>query len=143
MLELHTSDIHACARCGDCRESVKLESAHKGVYHVCPIKDQRGFDSYTARGKLMVLRTIVEGKDIDEDQHVQHGQKGVCLMGKKNWASFHLKRDNTIPEIVWKRFIKYFSPTLLRRTLFQTDENHLSVRLKSERFPNIRNEDMD
>lgn len=143
MLELHTSDIHACARCGDCRESVKLESAHKKVYHVCSMKGQLGFDSYAARGKLMVLRTIVEGKDIDEDQHVQHGQKGACLMGKESRAPFHLKRDNMISEIVWKRFIKFFSPTLLRRTLFQTDENHLSERLKSERFPNRCNEDMD
>lgn len=67
MLEECMSDIYACARCGDCRESVKLESAHKGVYHVCPIKEQLGFDSYTARGKLMVLRNIIEGKEIDED----------------------------------------------------------------------------
>jgi len=67
MLEEYTSDIYACARCGDCRESVKLESAHKGVYHVCPIKDLLGFDSYTARGRLMVLQHIIEGKPIDED----------------------------------------------------------------------------
>ena len=67
MLEDYTSHIYACARCGDCRESVKLESAHKGVFQVCPVKDQLGFDSYTARGKLMVLREILEGKEIDED----------------------------------------------------------------------------
>ena len=34
---------------------------------MCPIKDQLGFDSYTARGKLMVLRNVLEGKEIDED----------------------------------------------------------------------------
>ncbi len=67
MLDSYTRDIYACARCGDCRESVKLESAHKGVFHVCPIRDQLGFDSYTARGKLTVLRHIMEGKKIDED----------------------------------------------------------------------------
>ncbi|MBU7029461.1 MAG: (Fe-S)-binding protein [Theionarchaea archaeon] len=67
MLENYVSDIYACARCGDCRESVKLESAHRGVYKVCPIKDQLGFDSYTARGKLMVLRNALEGKEINED----------------------------------------------------------------------------
>lgn len=67
MLEEYISDIYACSRCGDCRESVKIESAHKGVYQVCPIKNQLGFDSYTARGRFMVLRDIVEGKDIDED----------------------------------------------------------------------------
>lgn len=67
MLEPYISDIYACARCGDCRESVKLESAHKGVYQVCPMKNQLGFDSYTARGKLTVLRHIIEGKPIDED----------------------------------------------------------------------------
>lgn len=67
MLESYRKEIYACARCGDCRESVKVESAHKGVYHVCPIKDQLGFDSYSARGKLTVLRAILEGKDVDED----------------------------------------------------------------------------
>lgn len=67
MLEEYTSDIYACARCGDCRESVKLESAHKGVYHVCPIKDQLGFNSYTARGRLTVLRHILEGNPVNED----------------------------------------------------------------------------
>ena len=67
MLEEYISDIYACARCGDCRESVKLESAHKGVDHVCPVKDQLGFDSYTARGRLAVLRSLLEGKEIDED----------------------------------------------------------------------------
>jgi Fe-S oxidoreductase len=67
MLEDYITDIYGCARCGDCRESVKLESAHKNVYHVCPVKDQLGFDSYTARGKLTVLRTVLEGNDIDED----------------------------------------------------------------------------
>ncbi|MBU7010417.1 MAG: (Fe-S)-binding protein [Theionarchaea archaeon] len=67
MLEEYISDIYACSRCGDCRESVKIESAHKGVYQVCPIKNQLGFDSYTARGRFMVLREVVEGKDINED----------------------------------------------------------------------------
>jgi heterodisulfide reductase subunit D len=67
MLTEFTSEIYACARCGDCRESVKIESSHKGIYHVCPVKEQLGFDSYTARGKLMVLREVLEGKDIDED----------------------------------------------------------------------------
>jgi Fe-S oxidoreductase len=67
MLDTYVSDIYACARCGDCRESVKLESAHKSVYQVCPMRNQLGFDSYTARGKLTVLRHILEGKSIDED----------------------------------------------------------------------------
>lgn len=67
MLEQYLSDIYSCSRCGDCRESVKLESAQKNVYHVCFIKDQLGFDSYTAQGRFMILREIVKGKDIDED----------------------------------------------------------------------------
>ncbi|MBU7032194.1 MAG: (Fe-S)-binding protein [Theionarchaea archaeon] len=67
MMKEFASDIYACARCGDCRDSVKLESAHKGIYHVCPVREQLGFDSYTARGKLMVLREVLEGKDLDED----------------------------------------------------------------------------
>lgn len=53
MLENYISDIYACSRCGDCRESVKLEPAHKGVYKVCPIKNQLGFGSYTARVVLL------------------------------------------------------------------------------------------
>ena len=67
MMSEYESQIYACARCGDCRESVKIASAHKGIYHVCPMKEQLGFDSYTARGKLMVLRDVLEGKEIDED----------------------------------------------------------------------------
>jgi Fe-S oxidoreductase len=67
MLEQYISDIYACSRCGDCRESVKLESAHRGVFQVCPVKDILGFDSYTARGRFMVLRKVLEGKEIDED----------------------------------------------------------------------------
>jgi fumarate reductase (CoM/CoB) subunit B len=46
---------------------VKLESAHRGVFQVCPVKDILGFDSYTARGRFMVLREVLEGKEIDED----------------------------------------------------------------------------
>lgn len=67
MLQEYKQDIYACARCGDCRESVKIESAHKGINKVCPVKEQLGFDSFTARGKLMILREVLEGKNIDED----------------------------------------------------------------------------
>ncbi len=53
-------ELYKCARCQECRESVKIASANKPIYRVCPVREVLGFDSYTGRGRLLAIRHVYE-----------------------------------------------------------------------------------
>lgn len=56
----YKEDLYLCARCGYCRSMVR---ARDGTDLVCPIRENTGgFDSFTARGRNIIARGILEGK---------------------------------------------------------------------------------
>ena len=54
--------LYTCIRCGDCRVAHKAATASKEVYGVCPVLDALGFEAYGARGRLILVRSVVEGR---------------------------------------------------------------------------------
>ncbi|MBE0512009.1 (Fe-S)-binding protein [Candidatus Bathyarchaeota archaeon] len=59
-LENYKKDVYLCARCGYCRNMVR---ARDDTDLICPIRENTGgFDSFTARGRNIIARVILEGK---------------------------------------------------------------------------------
>jgi len=59
-LEKHRKEIYLCSRCGYCREMVR---ARDGTNLVCPVREHTGgFDAYTAKGRLVIARALLEHK---------------------------------------------------------------------------------
>lgn len=56
-LEQYKEEIYHCFRCGFCRELV-LGGAHR----ICPIREELGFETTYARGRIGVARALLEGK---------------------------------------------------------------------------------
>ncbi|UCG36380.1 MAG: (Fe-S)-binding protein [Candidatus Bathyarchaeota archaeon] len=56
----YKDDVYLCARCGYCRDMIR---ARDKTAQVCPIRENTGgFESYTARGRNIIARGILEGK---------------------------------------------------------------------------------
>jgi len=53
------NDIYTCDRCGFCRATVDVEN---GTYKVCPPYELYGFESYSARGKMNIALSLLEGR---------------------------------------------------------------------------------
>jgi heterodisulfide reductase subunit D len=56
-LEHYKEEIYHCFRCGFCRELVL-----GGAYRICPIREELGFETTYARGRIGVARALLEGK---------------------------------------------------------------------------------
>lgn len=56
-LERYKEEIYHCFRCGFCRELVL-----GGTYRICPIREELGFETTYARGRIGVARALLEGK---------------------------------------------------------------------------------
>ena len=53
-------EIYKCTRCGYCREMVRERD---NTFRICPIRENTaGFESYTSKGKMMLMRGIIEGE---------------------------------------------------------------------------------
>lgn len=59
-LEKYKHEIYLCSRCGYCRGMVRARDA---TDLVCPIRENTGgFDAFTARGRNIIARGILEGR---------------------------------------------------------------------------------
>lgn len=61
-LKEHWKDIFSCMGCGDCGYSIRPAVER---YLVCPVKEAKGeggFEIYFARGRMTVLKSILEGQ---------------------------------------------------------------------------------
>lgn len=56
-LEQYKEEIYHCFRCGFCRELVL-----GGADRICPIREELGFETTYARGRIGVARALLEGK---------------------------------------------------------------------------------
>lgn len=54
--------MEKCAKCGDCAYAVKLTTARKPVSMPCAVRNVLGFEAYDARGRIIVLEKLLEGK---------------------------------------------------------------------------------
>ncbi len=60
-LEKHTDLIQICAKCGDCGTSgTQLTTAKRHVSEPCPVKNVLGFEAYDARGRILIMKRILE-----------------------------------------------------------------------------------
>ncbi len=56
-VERYKEEIYHCFRCGFCRELVL-----GGAYRICPIREELGFETTYARGRIGVARALLEGR---------------------------------------------------------------------------------
>jgi heterodisulfide reductase subunit D len=66
-LDKYVSQLEKCAKCGDCAYSVKLTTARKPISMPCAVKNVLGFEAYDARGRIIVLKSLLQGQvKVDE-----------------------------------------------------------------------------
>jgi Fe-S oxidoreductase len=62
-LEKFEHAIDTCGKCGDCSSAgTQATTAKKHVDRPCPVKNVLGFEAYSARGRIMVLKNVLAGK---------------------------------------------------------------------------------
>ncbi len=55
--------IDTCGKCGDCSTSgTQASTAKRHVDRPCPVKNVLGYEAYSARGRIMVLKNVLGGK---------------------------------------------------------------------------------
>jgi len=57
LIENYKNAINKCNRCGFCFDLTGL-----GKYRMCPVNDVKGFQSYSAKGKLILAAALMDGK---------------------------------------------------------------------------------
>lgn len=60
-LEHYREDLWLCARCGDCSLADKTVASSRECYHPCAVKNVLGFEAYAARGRIMVMKDLIDG----------------------------------------------------------------------------------
>jgi len=64
----YKDELWLCGRCGDCSLADKTVASGRGVDHPCAIKNVLGFEAYSAKGRVMILNDLLEGKlEINQD----------------------------------------------------------------------------
>lgn len=54
--------VYLCAFCGDCREPDKRATSNRPFNLVCPAREYHGFEAFDARGRMQIIRDLVEGR---------------------------------------------------------------------------------
>lgn len=70
-LERHKVELNTCMGCGYCRELYGTLWMPEGraAFLICPMREKFGFDAYTAKGKILIGRTLLKG-DLEYTQPV-------------------------------------------------------------------------
>lgn len=61
-LEPFKDELWVCGRCGDCSLADKSVASDRGVDHPCGVKNVLGFEAYSAKGRVMILNDLMDGK---------------------------------------------------------------------------------
>jgi heterodisulfide reductase subunit D len=61
-LKKYVRQMEKCAKCGDCAYAVKLTTARKPISMPCAVRNVLGFEAYDARGRIIVLKKLLEEK---------------------------------------------------------------------------------
>jgi heterodisulfide reductase subunit D len=55
--------IDFCGKCGDCASSgTQMTTAKRHVSKPCPVKNVLGFEAYDARGRILILKSLLENR---------------------------------------------------------------------------------
>ena len=60
-LSAFRSQMDFCGKCGDCALAVELTTAKKHINKPCVIKNVLGFEAYDARGRILILKRLLDG----------------------------------------------------------------------------------
>ncbi|TFG31032.1 (Fe-S)-binding protein, partial [Candidatus Thorarchaeota archaeon] len=67
-LEPFKDELWFCGRCGDCSLADKTVASNRGVNLPCAVKNVLGFEAYSAKGRVMILNDLIDGKiEINQD----------------------------------------------------------------------------
>ncbi len=67
-LQPFKDELWLCGRCGDCSLADKIVASDRGVNHPCAVKNVLGFEAYSAKGRVMIINDLIEGKlEINQD----------------------------------------------------------------------------
>ncbi|NVM02233.1 MAG: (Fe-S)-binding protein [Candidatus Helarchaeota archaeon] len=59
-----------CGKCGDCASSgTQITTAKRHVTKPCPVKNVLGFEAYDARGRILILKKLIDEK-LDTDNSI-------------------------------------------------------------------------
>jgi heterodisulfide reductase subunit D len=60
-LRKHSELIQICGKCGDCGTTgTQISTAKRHVSEPCPIKNVLGFEAYDARGRILIMKRLLE-----------------------------------------------------------------------------------
>jgi len=76
-LDKYTAEIYRCIHCGYCREMYRSAD---GTYGICPVGRKKGFDSYYARGRMLIAKGLYEGY-IKPDNSLAHRLASCTICG--------------------------------------------------------------
>ncbi len=67
-LRKYQEEMFLCGRCGDCSLADKTVASDRDVYHPCAVKNVLGFEAYAARGRIMIMNDLLEGRlELNQD----------------------------------------------------------------------------
>lgn len=68
-IKKHVNIIEICGKCGDCGTTgTQITTAKRHVDRPCAVKNVKGFEAYDARGRILVLKNLLDGKlDVTDD----------------------------------------------------------------------------
>ncbi|MFX0136843.1 MAG: (Fe-S)-binding protein [Candidatus Hodarchaeota archaeon] len=62
-LKKHQDMMDYCGKCGDCSSSgTQITTAKRHVTKPCPVKNVLGFEAYDARGRILILKKLMDEK---------------------------------------------------------------------------------
>ncbi|MCK4566550.1 MAG: (Fe-S)-binding protein, partial [Candidatus Thorarchaeota archaeon] len=61
-LSKYEDEMWLCARCGDCSLADKTVASNRDVFMPCAIKNVLGFEAYSARGRIMIMNDLLNGR---------------------------------------------------------------------------------
>ncbi len=69
-LKKHLDMMEYCGKCGDCSSSgTQITTAKRHVTKPCPVKNVLGFEAYDARGRILILKKLIDQK-LETDESI-------------------------------------------------------------------------
>ncbi|MEX2703046.1 MAG: (Fe-S)-binding protein [Candidatus Baldrarchaeota archaeon] len=54
--------LYLCGKCGDCSLAVKITTSKSPLSHPCAVKNVLGYEAYDARGRIIIIKNLLNGK---------------------------------------------------------------------------------
>jgi len=60
--------LYLCGKCGDCSLAVKIATSKSPLSHPCAVKNVLGYEAYDARGRIIIIRNLLNGKLVIDNE---------------------------------------------------------------------------